>query len=234
MPPEKEVIKQQMGQTRSALTEKLETLESQVFGTVHDTTSTVTNTVRDVGDTVRDTLHDARATFNEVLASVRDALDVTRQIHRHPWLMMGGSVFAGYVGGRVLEAVEEGRFPPRMSLPASSEQYFASEDEAERQPYVSSPASARSGSSFLGALAETFGPEIAKLKGMAVGMAVGLMRDKLGEAVPPQFQKNVTDLMDRFTVKLGGEPTAPGAMLGASEEWDERDGPESARSVRSI
>jgi ElaB/YqjD/DUF883 family membrane-anchored ribosome-binding protein len=226
MPPEKEVIKQQMDQTRAALTEKLETLENQVIGTVHDTSSTVSNTVHNVGDTVRDTLHDVRATVNEVMASVRDALDVTRQIRRHPWLMMGGSVFAGYFGGRVLESVETGRFPPRASLSSQSEQFLPAGTEADRGSYESPAVPSHSGSSFLEALVGTFAPEIAKLKGMAVGAAVGLMRDKISEAVPPQFQQNLVDLMDRFTVKLGGEPTPPGAMLGKGEEAEEREGAE--------
>jgi hypothetical protein len=232
MPPETEVIKQQMGQTRAALTEKLESLENQVFGTVHNTTNTLSSTVQNVGDTVKDTVRDVRATVSETMASVRDALDVTRQIHRHPWLMMGGSVFAGYVGGRLLESLEAGRFPSRLSLPAEPSQYLPA--EGEREAYEPSPAPPRSGSSFFHSLAETFAPEIAKLKGMAVGVAVGLMRDKLSESVPPQFQQNVTDLMDRFTVKLGGEPTPLGSMSLKSDDREERDGPETRRSMGRI
>jgi hypothetical protein len=222
-----------MGQTRSALTEKLESLENHVFGTVHSTTSTVSDTFANVGDTVKDTVRDVRATVAETMASVRDALDVTRQIHRHPWLMMGGSVFAGYVGGRLLENIEAGRFPRRLALSAEPNQYLPAEAEREAA-YEPSPAPPRSGLSFFQSLAETFAPEIAKLKGMAVGAAVGLMRDKLSESVPPQFQQNVTELMDRFTVKLGGEPTPLGAMSLKSGDADERDGPETRRSMGRI
>lgn len=228
MPPETEVIKQQMSQTRADLTEKLETLENQVIGTVRETTSTVSNTVQNVGNTVRDTVQDVRATLAETMASVRDAVDVTRQMDRHPWLMMGGSVFAGYVGGRLLESVEAGRFPPRFSLPSGSEQYLPSA-ETEQEAYQP-PAPARSGSSFFKALGETFAPEISKLKGLAVGVALGLMRDKISEAIPPQFQRDLTDLMDRFTVKLGGNPTPAGSMSLKSEDSEGRNGPEAVRS----
>jgi len=229
MPPETEVIKQQMGQTRAALSEKLETLENQVLGTVQHTTSTVSNTVQNVGDTVKDTVHDVRATVAETMASVRDALDVPRQIRRHPWLMMGGSVFAGYVGGRLLDSVEAGRFPPRLSLSAEPTSYVPAA-EAESATYEPSRPAAPSRLSFLKSLAETFAPEIAKLKGMAVGAAVGLMRDKISEAVPPQFQQNVSELMDRFTVKLGGEPTPLGSMSLKSEDRAEHDGPGAYRA----
>jgi hypothetical protein len=226
MPPETEVIKQQMGQTRSALSEKLETLENRVFGTVHDTTSTVSSTVQNVGDTVKDTARDVRATVSETLASVRDALDVTRQMQRHPWLMMGGSVFAGYVGGRILESVEAGRFPPRLALSAEPNQYLPAA-EAAGATYEPSPAPVRARPSFLQSLADTFAPELAKLKGTAVSMALGLVRDKISESVPPQFHQNVTELMDRVTVKLGGEPTPAGSISMKSED---RNGPEFSRT----
>jgi len=229
MPPETEVIKQQMGQTRAALTDKLESLENQVFGTVHDTTSTVSSTVQNVGDTVKDTVHDVRATVAETVASVRDALDVSRQVHRHPWLMMGGSVFAGYVGGRILENIEAGPYPARRALTSEPNQFLPAA-ESEGAAYEASPAPRRSGPSFLQSLADTFAPEIAKLKGTAISMALGLMRDKISESVPPQFQQNVTDLVDRFTVKLGGEPTPAGSMAMKSEDWEDRDGPELSRA----
>jgi hypothetical protein len=218
-----------MGQTRAALTEKLETLENRVFGTVHDTTNSVSNTVQNV----RDTVQDVRATLAESLASVRDALDLTRQVHRHPWLMMGGSVFAGYVGGRILESVEAGRFPLRLTPSTETIPYHPAA-EVERETHEPSLAPARSGSSFFQSLADTFAPEIAKLKGMSVGVAVGLMRDKINEALPSQLQENVTDLMDRFTVKLGGEPTPPGSLSGNRADAEERDGPQTRRSTARI
>ncbi len=75
MPPETEVIKQQMGQTRAALTEKLETLEEKVLGTVNTTTSTVSTTVHDVGSTVA-------LTVNQVGAAVRDTAQDLRDHER--------------------------------------------------------------------------------------------------------------------------------------------------------
>src|SRR5262249_8142063 len=122
MPPETELIKQQMGQTRASLTEKLETLENKVLGTVNDTTSTVSNTVqqvtstvrdtvREVGATVRETTGDVRAGVREAVSSARDAVDLSRQVREHPWLMLGGSVVAGYVGGVLLDNLERGRLP---------------------------------------------------------------------------------------------------------------------------
>lgn len=241
MPPETDAIKQQMSQTRAALTEKLETLENQVIGTVRDTTnavagtvhdvrSTVSDTVREVGSVMRDTAHGIREGLRDTAAGVRETLDVARQMDRHPWLMLGGSVLAGFLGERILEKVEEGGFAPRRVHPAGTEQLLPpSFEEQGRAARESAPA--RSGPSFLQTLTDMFAPEIDKLKRLALGTAIGLMRDRLRESVPAQFQGEVTNLMDRVTLKLGGEPAPPGSMFFGREEDEERNGSKMPRSM---
>ena len=240
MPPETELIKQQMSQTRAALTEKLENLENKVVGTVNTTTDTVAQTVQEVGATVRETTQNIRATMQETtqnmratvretLSSVRDAFDVTRQMHEHPWLLFGGSVFAGFVGGRVLEGLEQGRLP---SLPAPpAEQFLPSDSELRDNLEAQPPARRRSTFGFLKALTDTFAPEIDNLKRAAVGMAIGLVRDKLSESVPPHMREHVHDVMGRIATKLGGEVPPPGAMFGRSEEDEESDGAHARQSM---
>lgn len=218
MPPETDLIKQQMGQTRAALTEKLQTLENKVIGAFVSTTDVVAQTVQEVGATVRDATQNVRATMSETVSSVREAFDMSRQIHQHPWLMVGGSVLAGYVGGVVLDNLEHGRLP---SLPAA-EQLLPSGSEV-RQRMVSEPKRLRV-PGFLKALADSFAPELEKLKTAAVGMAMSALRDKIGESVPPHLRGDFDEMMDRITTKLGGNSLPPGAMYGASEEYDETNG----------
>ena len=227
MPPETELIKQQMGQTRAALTDKLENLETKVLGTVHTTTDAVGKTVEEVGTTVRETARDVRATMHETLASVRDALNVSRQIQHHPWVMVGGSVVAGYVGGVMLDNLERGHLP---SLPAGPEQLLPRQAEV-RERIEATPPTRRNGSSFLKALVDSFAPELDKLKAAALGMAFGVLRDKVSESVPPQMRENFTDLVDRVTVKLGGELHPPGAAFGQSDERAEGNGAKTAHSM---
>jgi hypothetical protein len=219
-----------MGQTRAALTEKVETLEKKVLGTVNEATDAVAHTVHEVGCTARETARDVRATVHEAVSSMRDALDVSQQMRRHPWLLMGGSVFAGYVGGRLLDHLEHGRLPSLPGLPAGPEQLLPRDSEL-RERMQSAPPARRSVPSFFRALAETFGPELEKAKRAAVGLALGLVRDKLSEAAPPQMRENVNELMDRVTVKLGGEPSPAGSML-RGEEHQEGNGAEWAHSMR--
>lgn len=229
MPPETELIKQQMGQTRAALTDKLETLETKVLGTVNTTTDTVAQTVHEVGSTVRETAQDVRATMHEALSSVRDAMDMTRQVHEHPWLLLGGSVVAGYVGGCLIDTLERGRLPSLPALPGGAEQLLP-HDSALRERFEAEPPAQRSSFSLFKALADTFAPELDKLKRAAVGMALGAMRDKISESVPPQMRDNFTELMDRVSVKLGGEPPPPGAMFGSNQD-EEGNGAQTTRSM---
>ena len=227
MPPETELIKQQMCQTRASLTEKVERLENQVLGTVRDTTNTVSGTVHEVSSAVRGTVQEVRATVNEAISSTRDALDLSRQMQQHPWLLFGSSVAAGYIGGRLLDSIESGRFPPRAALPAAAEQLLPSSSEV-RQQLEARPAARVSTPSFLQTLLDTFAPEIDKLKRLALGAALGVVRDKVAESVPPQLRGDVVNLMDRFTTKLGGDAPPPGAMFGWGEESEEHNGAERA------
>ena len=218
MPPETELIKQQMGQTRSALNEKLQTLENKVIGAITSTTDMVARTVQDVGTTVRETSQNFRAGMNDTVSSVRDAFDVSRQIHQHPWLMVGGSVIAGYVGGVVLDNLEHGRLP---SLPAA-ERLLPQGSELRQRMATEHPTRRVPG--FLKALMDSFAPELDKLKAAAVGMAMGALREKISASVPPHLREDFAEMMDRITTKLGGHAHPPGAMYGASEEYDETNG----------
>ncbi len=236
MPPETELIKQQMGQTRAALTDKLETLENKVLGTVSTTTDAVSqtvqqvgSTVREVGATVQETVQNARATMRETIDSVRDALDVSRQMQQHPWLLFGGSVVAGYAGGLILDNLEHGHLPSLPSLP-SAERLLPQGSEV-RQRFEAAQPTRRRAPAFLQALVETFAPELDKLKAAALGMALGVVRDKLHQSVPPQMREDFAQMMDRITTKLGGEPYPPGAMFGASEEAEEANGAHSTRTM---
>ena len=98
MDREREIIEEHMAETRHALTDKLDQLEQTVANTVSEAAETVehvrdavTGTVQSVTDSVRDTVE-----------SVSDALDVTKQVERHPWGMVAGATAVGFVGGCLL------------------------------------------------------------------------------------------------------------------------------------
>jgi hypothetical protein len=65
---------------------------------------------------------------------------------------------------------------------------------------------ASSGPGLFASLGQMFGPEFDRLKGMALGMAMGVARDLIVKSVPPNLTAQVHDLVDDVTRKLGGEP----------------------------
>jgi len=54
-------------------------------------------------------------------------------------------------------------------------------------------------------LSRTFAPEIQKLKGMAIGVVAGVVRDMVKESVPDTMRPQVGEMMDNIATKLGGE-----------------------------
>src|SRR5688572_17181451 len=79
---------QDIEDTRSAITEKLEILEERVRETVEGAQSTVEEIVETVKETIGDTVETVKRTF-----------DVQYQVDQHPWLMVGGATLAGYLLG---------------------------------------------------------------------------------------------------------------------------------------
>jgi hypothetical protein len=222
MADEPEVIRQQMEETRSALTEKLETLEQQVVDTVQGATSAVTETVEKVKGSVQDTVETVKETFN-----------VRRQVEHHPWLMFGGSVALGYLGGRLLDRSE----PSRAGFHGSAlygNGWGGKRHGDEMQEVIRAapaPESSRPAEeSWISSLAQRFEPEIDRLKGLAVGAVLSLVRDMVASSAPSQLRPQLTEVMNNITTKMGGQPLAgslwqeskSGRAAGADESPEER------------
>jgi ElaB/YqjD/DUF883 family membrane-anchored ribosome-binding protein len=209
MANEPEVIKHQMLETRASLAEKLETLEQQVVGTVQNATCAVTDTVDSVKEAVQSTVQMAKTSVQDTVEAVKDTFDISRQVRQHPWLMMGGSVILGYAGGCLLNRAERGssgettytsyRSPSRAERDGGPKGRV---EEARSARAASAPASDQ----LLSNLGQKFETEIHKLKGLAVGTMLGVVRDMIAGSAPPQISSELADIIDSATVKLGGRP----------------------------
>jgi ElaB/YqjD/DUF883 family membrane-anchored ribosome-binding protein len=186
-----DVIRHNIEATRSALTEKLETLECEVFGTVRETTTAVASTVQNVKDTVTSTIENLKTTVQDTKRSVKQSLDVRRQTARHPWVMFGGSFAAGLALGSLLPPIERLR-TSTAPTPRPRASAFTPPRERERT------------GGFLGGLVQEFVPELDKVKGMAIGVVAGLIRDAIKERVPEAMVADVEELINSFTNKIGG------------------------------
>jgi ElaB/YqjD/DUF883 family membrane-anchored ribosome-binding protein len=221
MDHETEVIREQMDDTRADLTQKLESLENKVMGTIASTTSSVEHTVESVKEAVEGTVESVRESVAETVETVKEAFDIPEHVRNHPWLMFGGSMAAGFVAGRLFSRFlpsDRWRFarrgvapslstlgmqPPR---PAAAPDGGLYERVAPRpEPQMAPQARAESKPGFLGTLGTMFGSEINKLKGLAIGAALGLVRDTIKQSAAPEIGEQVAELIDGITTKLGGE-----------------------------
>ena len=64
---------------------------------------------------VHDTVDTVKGTMQETVSSVKEAFDLSRQVERHPWTMVGGSFALGVWQGEVMGV---GRFAPAENLRA--------------------------------------------------------------------------------------------------------------------
>jgi ElaB/YqjD/DUF883 family membrane-anchored ribosome-binding protein len=214
MDNESEVIRHQMEDTRSSLTEKLETLETKVVDTVHETTSAVAETVENVKEAVQDTVNQVTDTVHDTVQSVKNTLNIARHVNRHPWPVLCGSVAVGFFLGSFLGRRRSGRGDssdagktinraPGNGF-ARKASHTAPSTASEPVPTSSTP----TGPGWLSTLAKTLGPEVDKLKSMAIGTVGGVVRDLVTKAVPAQMGDQLGHLVDDITTKLGGEIVA--------------------------
>ena len=227
-----DVIRHEIEETRSSLAEKLETLEQKVTSTVTGATDgvaetvaavkdSVQETVSTVKDTVQDTISAVKDTVQKGVESVKNAFDVVSHTQRHPMLMFAGSMAAGYVAGLVVARAFgshhhrrrvsdfQASTPATPARPAfSSGNGNGRHETASRQEAASASASSAPG--FLSSLLGRFGPEISRLKSLALGAIVHSVRQNIEKAVPEPMRPSLMGIIDSFSEKIGAE-TSPSA-----------------------
>lgn len=198
MDHETEVIKHQMLETRTALTEKLEALEDRVVSTVKDTTDAVEDTVAAVKNSVTDTVE-------SVKESVKETFDLKHQFEQHPWMMLGGATFLGYLGGRLLDNGRASR-PATSNGWAPIEGHNGRPEERPRPPEPARSEPARSGPSLWDKAFEALAPAITKLEGLAIGAATAVVGKMVLEAAPEAMRGDLEGVLNEITTALGGKP----------------------------
>jgi ElaB/YqjD/DUF883 family membrane-anchored ribosome-binding protein len=213
-----EVIRRRMEETRASLAEKIEVLEQKVTNTVEEATSAVSETVHEakeavhetvetVKETVASTVEKVKGTVSATVESVKEAFDLSAHVRNHPWTMFGGSVAVGFLGGMLMGPSQRRQPAPHEPVGTEFAPQFAAEPEYEASSGWTGAAAEphREQHSWWHWLNSTFGSEIEKLKGLAVGTMGGVVRDLVGQALPEHLKPMVTDLINNVTSKLGGE-----------------------------
>jgi ElaB/YqjD/DUF883 family membrane-anchored ribosome-binding protein len=249
MDDEPEVIRRQMEETRSSLSDKIERLEQQVVGTVQNTTQAVNDTVESVKEAVHGTVTTVKDTVSDTVGAVKDALDVRGYVREYPWASFGAAVATGFVGGLLFDggrranhriAELHSRGEPAFSYGrdgSNGSRRFPEEYEpTARAAAFTAPAPAEP--SLVHQLTERFGPEIDKLKGLAIGAVGALVRDLVARPTGGQVGDQLSRVIDDVTRKLGGEPIRGPLLQGcdvaaAGKSSRERDTVSESRRARA-
>jgi len=207
MDDEPEVIRQQMAETRTDLTRKIEALEHQVVDTVQHTTQAVSDTVESVKEAVQGTVTTVKDTVSDTVYAVKEAVDVRGYVREYPWASFGAAVASGFVGGLLFDGGRraERRIADLHSHGEVMSSYGRSGSNGSRRPQEDFEP-AQTERSWVSQLTQRFAPEIDKLKGLALGAVGALVRDMVAQSTSGQVGDQLSRVIDDFTRKMGGEP----------------------------
>jgi len=234
MTRDQDVIREQMENTRTALSEKLEELENRVTakvagatqdvaqtvetvtGSVQETVETVKDTVQETVETVKDTVEETISAVKESVSAVKSLFDVPAHVDRYPWTAMGASVAVGYLGGEYLLRPSTHR--SRSQVPA-----FTAKETIAAPVYTNGQsAGGRLASELPSAKPPSWldrlEPELSKLKGLALGVLMGTIREMVTQATGEKLGHSLAEIIDSATEKIGGTPVPPETLQSMSAE----------------
>jgi len=229
----KNAIKRRMERTRARLANRLHSLGETIHGvattvesvkeTVESTAETVQDTVKSTIDTVQDTV---KATVDTVQQTVHSTVETAKDIldvRRHPLAWLGGSVVAGFLGGRWLHSHKE---PPAPAYPMGGYPYPGPVPPAA--PAAAPAPAPEEKPGLLDSVTSMLGDSFDKVKGLGIGAAVGLLRDLVASEVPEPLRENVVEIGNNLVKDLGGqvlEGNMLDSLLGGEKKDESRDGP---------
>lgn len=215
---EPEVIRERMNQTRNNLTHKVEAVETMVANTVKSTTDAVTETVEAVKDTVETSVSNVKEAVSDTIEGVKHVFDFNAHFRNHPWLMLAGSVGAGFLVGKLVGRAERsasvaGTVAGTVAG-AVSGYTNGHADRADSGDWrnVSAPSAPRtekpqrSSGGLIQSLLEKIGPAADRIKEMGIGYSMGLLEELVKKAVPDQLKDGVHDVVASLNSSLGGRP----------------------------
>ena len=209
-----EVIRQQMEETKSQLSEKLVSLETQVTDTVQSTGTAVNATV----EAVQVTVETVTGAVQDAVQSVSNAFDVRRQVEKHPLLAIGGAVVLGYLAVDFLTGATKKSKPQPAPSPSTNNAGDGSGPSAVESAATSAAIAA----------AYESGQESSsrhQLQDLAIRALIGVVQDVATRAVP--------QVVDYLTGNLAGDRASHSEGTGETPDSSTRkESSEAAQRLR--
>jgi len=207
------VIRGQIAETRSSLTDKLETLEADVRETVEGAKESmesareaVEDTLASARETVQETISSVTETVHDAKESVMRNLNLEYQVNRHPWAMLGLSLVSGvalgiFLGGRTKPGrrVAQGPSAAPVELPERAPAAVRSSLTHEEP--------SRPG--FLDKLTSQLDAEFEKAKDLAIATLVGVVHNVAKKSIPA-LGSAVEDMMTEGASPIAAPPRQNG------------------------
>jgi hypothetical protein len=139
--------------------------------------------------------------------TVKRTFDLEYQVQQHPWAMFGGSIVVGCLAGTLFEGLRRGRHAPWAPAAESLTTLASPDGYAQTSPSYQPTGSSQT--SWFSNLLHQFDHEIEQVKELAIGAAMGVLRDYIKQSLPDSLDPKVSDILDSMTAKLGGRPVGP-------------------------
>ena len=217
MEDQSELIRHQMEDTRTSLSDKIEALEKKVADTVQPVTDAVERTTEAVAETVervKESVATVAGKVEETVQSVASAFDLRRHAERHPWLVLGVAATSGCIIGTIL-ARSSRRRQSAHEPPARARHNARGGDGASHHPEWT--ASRRSKEKERPAKESLFAEELRNLKGLAISSLLGFVRDLAKRAVPGTVGDRIGEEVDSLTTRMGAKPLKEPVISDSTE-----------------
>lgn len=191
-----ELIQEQMKETKSQLSDKLDSLEQQLH--VADAVQTTRTAVTATAEAVQATA----ATVSGAMQSISEAFDVRRQITQHPWVALGGAAALGYVVHQLMSEAQQKATPPLDEAAALAECATVNGQATEQQGH---PVNLAATAAATRAYNETLmlSSPLLQLQSLALNTLIGIARESAALAVPlvagyltTQFNRTASEAND--------------------------------------
>jgi len=151
---------------------------------------------------------------------VKHTFDLARQVDQHPWAMFAGATALGFIGTRLLSRAMTPASPAAIS--ASTATAVAPAPPHGNGFGITSNANAAPApqQTWWSFIADHYGEELAKVKGLAIASAAGVAREMLIANAAPPIADRIKEVIDGITSKLGAKPIE-GPILNPSPQGDE-------------
>jgi ElaB/YqjD/DUF883 family membrane-anchored ribosome-binding protein len=199
MEDQNQPILNNMEETRTALTEKLEALEEKIVEKVQPIATAVERAAEaaaDIVEDVKESVHEVKGRVERTAHSVWTTLNVRRHTERHPWAVVGVAATIGCVlgslGRRPRAVSEPGPAVPRRKQGKTAGNGLAHRSVSDAEPKPQG----------------LFAEELNRLKALAIGSALAVVRDLAKQTLPEAIGDRLAEEIDSLTVRLGSQPIA--------------------------